>query len=260
MGREFAGGVMDDLGGLDAAEIERTLSHAPEMDTASLPSFKRLPPHRRADRGRPGAADEPAANAELPQRRQPMRVPEPARMRVPKPAQMPVPKPPWIETPESAPMPLTESMRVAAMRMMEPMPRTPRRRLPWRAAALLLAGSVLGAAAALALSDTPPERGTVVVSKYLTVLPPAAPAAPPPQIVYVDKWQIVTPDPRVLQAYEVLAPAMPAAPPPQIVMIERAAAPVPPRRVVERKPPPALPARPETKSHAPEPLAEQHDV
>jgi hypothetical protein len=92
------------------------------------------------------------------------------------------------------------------------------------------------------------------------VLPPALPAAPPPQIVYVDKWQIVSPEPRLLQPYEVLPPAMPMAPPPQIVMIERAAAPVSPRHVAESKRPPALPVRAEARAHAPEPQPEQHDV
>src|SRR6185437_12815325 len=246
MARELASSDSDDLSGFDTAEIERATAHVPATDLTSLPSFKRLPPHRRADRGRPGVADEPPANAALPQRRPTMREPEPAPMRVPQPPQMPVP--------------LTRSMHLAAMRMMGPMPPRTRRRLPWRAAALLLVGSALGAAAALTLPDPPPDSGTVVASKYLTVLPAAAPAAPPPQIVYVDKWRIVSPEPRLLQPYEMLPPALPAAPPPQIVMIERAAVPAPPRRIAESKRSPATPPRAETKARPAEAPPEQGDV
>jgi len=264
MARELASSDSDDLSGFDTAEIERATAHVPATDLTSLPSFKRLPPHRRADRGRPGSADEAPANAALPQRRPAMREPEPAPMRVPQPPQMPVPKPPWLDMAEGAPMtaplPLTRSMHLAAMRMMGPMPPRTRRRLPWRAAALLLVGSALGAAAALTLLDPPPDSGTVVASKYLTVLPAAAPAAPPPQIVYVDKWRIVSPEPRLLQPYEMLPPALPAAPPPQIVMIERATAPAPPRRIAESKRSPAVPPRAETKARPPEAQPEQGDV
>jgi hypothetical protein len=258
MGREFASGDMDDLGGLDAAELERALSQGDEMDPASLPSFKRLPQHRRADRRRAEIAGDPPVEPETIPPRHAMRVPPPTRPRVPEPAWLRVPEPARMPVPArvSEPLQLTEAMQLGVAM---PPPRRQHRR-PWRAAALLLLGAVLGAIGTLALSGTPPEGGTVVVSKYLAVLPPAAPAAPPPQIVYVDKWQIVAPEPRLLQPYEVLAPAMPAVPPPQIVMIERATAPVPPRRVVESKRPPTLPARSEQNARAPQPQPEQRDV
>lgn len=255
MGREFASD-MDGRGGLDAGEIERAPAQAPGMDAAPLPSFKRLPPHRRADHRHPESPGDLLPEPEPMPPRQAMRVPLPSRPRVPKPA--------WLEEPVRPPAPrrppeplhLTEAMRLTAS-----VPTARRRqRRPWRAVALLLLGAALGAGAALALSDAAPEGGPIVASKYLTVLPPAPPAAPPPQIVYIEKWQIVSPEPRLLQPYEVLPPAMPAAPPPQIVMIERAAATAPPRRVAESKRPPALPARAEARARAPEPQAEQQDV
>jgi hypothetical protein len=146
------------------------------------------------------------------------------------------------------------------MRLAAAMPLAHRqRRRPWRAAALLLIGSALGAAAALALSDAPRENGYVVVTKDLAVLPPAAPAAPPPQIIYVDKWQIVAPEPRLLQPYEVLPPAMPVAPPPQIILVERAA-PTSARRNTERKAPQTISTRPETRVQAPETHPQVPDV
>jgi hypothetical protein len=254
MGREFAGGDMDELGDLDAAELERALSQGEEMDAASLPSFKRLPQHRRADRRRAEIAGDPPAEAEPMQPRQAMQVPAPTRPRVPKPAWLDVPEPARMPAPARAPEPLhlTEAMRLAAP------PAHRRCRRPWRAAALLLLGGALGAAAALALSETTPEGDTIVVNKYLTVLPPAAPAAPPPQIVYVDRWQIVAPEPRLLQAYEVLAPAMPAVPPPQIILVERPATPSA-RHSAERKAPQTISTRPETRA-APAMQSQQPDV
>ena len=100
MGREFAGGDMDDLGGLDAAEIERALAHAPEMDAASLPSFKRLPPHRRADHRRAESAGDPPAEAEPMRPRQAARVPTPTP-RVPRPAWMPAAGPARMPEPQA---------------------------------------------------------------------------------------------------------------------------------------------------------------
>jgi len=248
MGREFASGDMDDLGGLDAAEVERALAQAQEPDVASLPSFKRLPPHRRADQRRAESAGDPPPQAEPMPPQRAMRVPPPTRTRVPEPTWLRAPAPRRV----SEPLHLTEAMRLAAA--MPPAHR--RQRRSWRAIALPLLGAALGAVATLALSDAPPQSGTIVVTKYLTMLPLATPAAAPPQIIYVDRWRIVTPEPRLLQPYEVLPPAMPAAPPPQIVMIERASATVSPRQVVERK----RPLRAETTARAPEPRPEQHDV
>jgi hypothetical protein len=147
-------------------------------------------------------------------------------------------------------------MRLAAA--MPPMRR--RQRRPWHAIALVLVGAALGAIAALALSDAPPEGDTVVATKYLTELPPAAPAAPPPQIIYVDRWHIVSPEPRQLQPYGVFAPALPMAPPPEIVMIERTTATVPARRLVAPKGPPPLPDRAAAKARLPQPQPAQRDV
>src|SRR5690348_17088817 len=137
MGREFASD-MDDVGGLDAADIEGAPAPAPGMEAAALPAFKRLPPHRRADRRRSDVPDEP--------------LPEPAPMpprqvtRVPPPTRPPVPKPAWLEAPEPVrtpapqrepePLHLTEAMRLA------PVPRARRRwQRSWRVIALLLLGA-----------------------------------------------------------------------------------------------------------------------
>lgn len=224
MGGEFASGELDDLGGLDAAEIERALSEVEEMELAALPSFKQLPPRRRIDRPGADIAGPPRDPAPTNPRQQ-VRVPPPTRTRVPRPAWLP--EPAQNSTPTRAPEPLqlTEAMRLAAPMV----PAQRRRRLPWRAAVLLLIGAALGTGAALALS-APQANTSVVVSQYLASLPPAVPAAPPPQIVYVDKWQIVSPEPRRLAPYATFAPAMPVEPPSQIIIVDRPAAPSPPRR------------------------------
>jgi hypothetical protein len=134
-----------------------------------------------------------------------------------------------------------------------------RRRRPWRAAALLLLGSAIGAAAVLATSTNPSESQYSLETKYLTVLPPAAPAAPPPQIIYVDKWRIVSPDPQLLPHYDVFAPAMPIEPPPQIVIVERTAKTVAVPSAKPKKPDRTAPPQ-EMKPQAPEPRPQPEDV
>jgi len=149
------------------------------------------------------------------------------------------------------------------MRMPEavPTPHAPLRRRwrPLRAAALLLVGSAIGAAATLATSTNPIESKYLSESKYLTVLPPAAPAAPPPQIIYVDKWRIVSPEPQLLQRYQVFAPAIPIAPPPKIIIIERAGKTLP-AAGAKPKAPETSPRLPEMRSQAPETRHQHGDV
>jgi hypothetical protein len=246
MAGEFAS-VAGDVDRLDESPTEHAGSRAWDIDdAAALPSFKQLPQHRRADRGRAALA------ANLPVDPEPKRVPKPPPLREPVRAPQPVgmpergrPAPPLLL---DHPLPAIEPMRA----------RRRRRWRPLRAAALLLAGSVIGAAAALATHapeiSAPRDEISAPHSEntYLTVLPPFAPAPPPPQIVYVDKWQIVVPEPLLLQRYETLAPAMPIAPPPEIVIVERAGK------------APAVPgARPrlrETSAAHPETKPEQRDM
>ena len=245
MAGEFAS-VAGDVERLDESRTEDALSRAWDIDdAAALPSFKQLPQHRRADRGRAGAAGNPPVD------------PEPKR----------VPKPPPLREPVRAPQPMgvPERGRPAPPLLLdhplpaiEPMPTRRRRWRPLRAAALLLAGSVIGAAAAVATHtpeiSAPRDEISAPHSEhtYLTVLPPFAPAPPPPQIVYVDKWQIVVPEPLLLQHYETLAPAMPIAPPPEIVIVERA----------DKAPtgPGARPPLRETKAAHPETKPQQQDM
>lgn len=218
----------------DALKIEDFSLTGPwqDEDAASLPSFKPLP--------------ERAAG-------------------ISSQADRPTPKPPEGAQRDKVTSP---PLDLAPWRLPEPWPSRvpPRRRRMLHGLALLLVGSSLGAAVVYLILET--NSRLVTAAKYYAALPPAVPAAPPPEILYVDKWQIVAIDPFSLaeaakieppaqveppkaeaKALGMFAPAMPIAPPPKIIMIERRSTKRPEmeRPVAEmRPPPPARPAVPVT--------------